>query len=165
MDTLPQTEMSDSALEHIWKSIEEDLPLGRQEPRHITVNGLPAVLAPFFPGGLRAVKWRTLVPGIQHHRLIDVESGSGGIRLLRIAQGVEIPDHTHLGSELTLILQGSYSDELGKFERGDLSDVDSSVQHRPVVDSEQPCICLVATDERLVFRSTLNRMIQPLIGI
>lgn len=165
LQVLPQVAMANSDLTQLWKSIDE--PVMPEQPQHhrISSHGLSGVLSPFFPGGLQAVKWRSLVPGIQHHQLIDVESGSGSVRLLRIAQGVNIPDHTHLGSELTLILQGSYSDETGKFECGDLSDVDSSVQHRPFVDSDQPCICLIATDERLIFSSVLNRMIQPLIGI
>ena len=162
---LPPVAMANSDLTQLWKSI--DMPVKSEQPEdlRLSTNGLPGVLSPLFPGGLRAVKWRSLVPGIQHHLLMGVESGSGSIRLLRIAQGVNIPNHTHLGSELTLILQGSYSDEMGNFECGDLSDADSSIRHHPVVDSEQPCICLIATDERLVFSSVLNRMIQPLIGI
>ena len=168
LQELPPIAMTDSGLPQLWKSIDKISRSEQAEPaeqKKIDANGLPGVLSPFFPGGLQAVKWRSLVPGIQHHQLTDVESGSGSVRLLRIAKGIHIPDHTHLGSELTLILQGSYSDETGKFECGDLSDADSSVQHRPFVDSEQPCICLIATDERLKFSSVLNRMIQPLIGI
>lgn len=165
LQKLTPVAMANSDLTQLWKSIEEPMMPAQPEHQRISSDGLPGVLSPFFPGGLRAVKWRSLVPGIQHHQLMDVESGSGSVRLLRIAQGVNIPDHTHLGSELTLILQGSYSDEAGKFECGDLSDADSSVQHRPFVDSEQPCICLIATDKRLKFSNLMNRMIQPLIGI
>ena len=127
--------------------------------------GIPAVLAPYLPDGIAGINWRMLVPGIQHHQLPGVESGAGSLRLLRIAPGVIIPDHSHLGSELTLILQGSYSDATGNFKPGDLSDADSSLRHRPVVDSDQPCICLIATDQRLLFSGSINRLIQPLIGI
>jgi len=168
LQELPPIAMTDIGLTQLWKSIDK-MSMSQQaesaELKNIAATGLPGVLSPFFPGGLRAVKWRSLVPGIQHHRLIGVESGAGSVRLLRIARGVNIPDHSHLGSELTLILQGSYSDETGKLERGDLADADSSLRHRPVVDSEQPCICLIATDDRLLFSGALNRMIQPLIGI
>ena len=165
LQQLPPVTMENSDLTQLWQAIDEPVPPEQPQHHRISSNGLPGVLSPFLPGGLQAVKWRSLVPGIQHHQLMDVESGSGSVRLLRIAQGVKIPDHTHLGSELTLILQGSYADETGKFECGDLSDADSSVRHHPFVDSVQPCICLIATDERLVFSSLMNRMIQPLIGI
>ena len=165
VEALPPAAMADGRLTQLWKMIDETASPEKAQPRRLAVHGLPGVLSPLFPDGLQAVKWRTLVPGIQQHQLINVESGAGSARLLRIARGVNIPEHTHLGSELTLILQGSYSDESGKFECGDLSDADSSVQHRPVVDSEQPCICLVATDERLMFSGALQRMIQPLLGI
>lgn len=168
LENLPRVAMDNACLTGLWRRIDEPArPAGLKQVKsqQAFVDGLPAVLSSFFPDGLQAVKWRTLVPGIQQHHLIDVESGAGSARLLRIARGVNIPDHTHLGSELTLILQGSYSDETGKYEFGDLSDADSSVQHRPVVDSEQPCICLIATDQRLIFSGALNRIIQPLLGI
>ena len=152
-------------LHNVWEEIESQTGRVQYSLTAPTANDTPGVLAPFFSYGLADLRWRTLVPGIQHFPLPGVESGEGGIRMLRISRGVKIPEHTHMGAELTLILQGSYSDETGEFKPGDLSDLDSSVRHRPVVDSEQPCVCLIATDRRLVFTNVLNRMLQPLIGI
>lgn len=165
LEQLPPVDMKDQNLKQLWASI--DGPT-YPEQAHCSVtaeNGLPAVLSPFLSDDLEKVEWRTLVPGIQQKRLADVGSEKGSVRLLRIAQGVKIPNHAHLGTELTLILQGSYSDGLGRFEPGDLSDLDSSVQHQPFVDSDQPCVCLIATDQPLRFNSVLHRVIQPLIGI
>jgi len=136
----------------------------RQHPQG-NAGDLPVVLHPFFPTGLTGVKWRNMMPGYKQQLLEDVDNGKGSVRLLHISPGAKIPQHTHLGSEITLVLQGSYSDETGHYRRGDLADLDSTVLHRPVVDSEQPCICLIATDERLQFTGFLNRMIRPLMGI
>ncbi len=165
MQHLPAAEMSDAGMAQIWERIEADPIPEKVHRRPAETWGLPAVLAPFVPGGLSGVRWRTLVPGIKQLRLENVESGQGSVRLLSISPGATVPQHTHLGSELTLVLQGSFRDEMGHYKQGDLADVDSSVQHQPVVDSDQPCICLIATDQRLKFTSALNRMLQPLVGI
>ena len=165
MEHLPAAEMAHEGMAHIWERIAAAPAVQpvSSPPQHN--SGVPAVLSPYLPDGLQAVQWRTLVPGIRQHLLEDVDSGQGSIRLLSIAPGTPIPHHTHLGSELTLVLQGSYSDETGYYRPGDLADVDSTVHHSPVVDSEDPCICLVATDQRLQFTGTLNRMLQPFLGI
>lgn len=162
---LPPAEMESGCPADIWSTIDGTAKEQAPMTPGVSPSDIPAVLAPYLPHGLAGINWRMLVPGIQQYQLTGVESGAGSIRLLRIAPGVIIPEHSHLGSELTLILQGSYSDQTGRFEVGDISDVDSSMRHRPVVDSGRPCICLIATDQRLLFSSALNRMIQPLLGI
>lgn len=165
LSALPPVRMSDNDLTKIWEIIAAEPALEPDYRPDRVENDLPTVLAPIFPGGISSVKWRTLIPGIKQQRLTNIDSGQGSVRLLCIDPGTKVPHHTHLGSELTLVLQGSYSDETGHFRSGDLADLDASIQHQPIVDSEQPCICLIATDQRLRFTGTLNRLLQPLIGI
>lgn len=165
LSELPPAAMNESSLSQVLQTVAETGQVPAERPGYPRDNGLPVVLSKILPEGLSAVRWRPLVPGVAQYRLNAVESGAGSIRLLRIAPGVVIPEHTHEGTELTLILSGSYSDESGRFAAGDLADLDDTVHHRPMVDSSQPCICLVATDQPLRFSSALNRMIQPLLGI
>lgn len=130
-----------------------------------TVAGLPATLSPWLPAGLDRVPWRTLVPGIRHFRFPGLDNGNGTVRLLAIAPGTALPHHGHGGSELTLVLRGSFADEIGRFQAGDFADLDPSIQHQPVADTDTPCICLIATDARLRFTGVMGRLFQPLVGI
>jgi putative transcriptional regulator len=157
--------MSQSALIQIWNSIDSTPRLKQPRRKSPLIHGLPSVLSNLFPDGLHQVEWSKLTSGIKQLKLSNIDSGAGTIRLLQIENGISIPSHTHRGNELTFILQGSYSDETGHYQPGDLSDADSSLKHSPVVDSEKPCICLIATDERLVFSNKLNKIMQPFIGI
>ena len=91
--------------------------------------------------------------------------GAGACRLLRIKPGVSVPHHTHKGNELTMILRGSYSDDIGRFCKGDVADLDDQVKHQPIVDTEQECICLIATDAPLQFTGFMGRLAQPFIGL
>jgi len=163
---LPDASAPPGGLAEVWDLIQsephESVP---QAARATPPKGIPSVLAPYLRSELDAIHWRSLVPGIKQYVIEDVDSGNGSVRLLSIAPGVTIPTHSHGGGELTLVLRGSYVDEVGRFQSGDLADLDPSVQHQPVADTNEPCICLIATDERLRFSGMFSRMLQPLIGI
>jgi putative transcriptional regulator len=161
--------MSSDGLNAVWSRINND-EFDTEETIHepstpAAVDGIPGVLTPYLPNGLESLHWRSLVPGIRQYVFDGIESGRGSVRLLSIAPGTTIPHHTHLGSELTLVIKGAYEDELGRFKRGDLAELDTSVHHQPVADPGEPCICLIATDDRLRFSGVFSRMLQPLIGI
>ena len=108
-------------------------------------------------------RWRSLGLGLKQAILSDDEHGS--VRLLHIPAGQAVPDHGHNGMELTLVLQGSFSDETGQFARGDLEVADEDLDHTPVADGGAPCICLAATDAPLRFHSFVPRLFQPIFRI
>ena len=108
-------------------------------------------------------RWRMLGGGIRQQVISADKEGS--LRLLYIPPGKAVPEHGHGGLELTLVLQGSFSDSAGRFKRGDVETAHAETDHQPVADQGQPCICLAATDAPLRFRSFLPRLLQPLFRI
>ncbi|MEW8586493.1 MAG: ChrR family anti-sigma-E factor [Candidatus Thiodiazotropha sp.] len=158
--------MSAGGLDNIWSRIEQEPEVAVTQPAvPAAVDGVPGVLTPYLPEGLGALPWRSLIPGIRQYVLGGVESGRGSVRMLSIAPGTTIPHHTHMGGELTLVIKGAYEDETGRYGSGDLADLDDTVGHQPVVGRDEPCICLIATDDRLRFSGIFSRMLQPLVGI
>ncbi len=111
----------------------------------------------------RAVRWKTLGMGVRQDILSHDDSGS--VRLLFIPPGQAVPDHSHNGLELTLVLQGSFSDETGRFGVGDVEIADDALEHTPVADAGEACICLAATDAPLRFRALVPRLLQPIFRI
>ncbi len=107
--------------------------------------------------------WKSVGVGVRQNILSADENGS--VRLLFIPPGQAVPDHGHSGLELTLVLQGSFTDETGRFGVGDLEVADEVLDHTPVAGPDEPCICLAATDAPLRFKSFLPRMLQPLFRI
>lgn len=108
-------------------------------------------------------RWRMLGGGIRQQILCDDPDGS--LRLLYIPAGRAVPEHGHGGLELTLVLQGSFSDSLGRFARGDVEYAHDDVDHQPIADPGEACICLAATDAPLRFHAWLPRLLQPLFRI
>lgn len=114
---------------------------------------------------LQNVEWRRLGPGVWHHRLPLSAGSVGDLRLLKIAGGRRMPEHGHGGSELTLVLEGAYSDENGRYLPGDLQDIDADFEHVPVADPVLGCICIVASEKPARFKGLISRLLQPLTGM
>ena len=76
-----------------------------------------------------------------------------------------MPEHGHNGLELTMVLAGSFTDDGARFGRGDVETADVGVEHQPVAEAGDACICLAVTDAPLRFRGPVARLLQPFIGI
>jgi putative transcriptional regulator len=109
---------------------------------------IPHPIAHLVGDDLDAVAWRPL-----------------GLGLWQVGPGRRMPEHSHGGAELTLLLRGSYSDETGVYRAGDVSDMDADVTHRPVSDPHQGCICLIASEKPARFKGLIPRMVAPLTGM
>ncbi len=128
-------------------------------------NKLPAPIAAAFQLSFETIRWKRLGPGIWHHRLPLSPGVGGDLRLLKIGPGRVMPDHGHGGSELTLVLDGAYNDETGSYRRGDMQDVDETVEHTPVADKVTGCICLIASERPARFKSLVGKLMQPWTGM
>lgn len=135
------------------------------EPKTAPQEGavFPAPLRAYANGDLADVTWRSIGGGIKQAILISSDRGSA--RLLRIPAGQAVPDHGHRGLEMTLVLRGAFSDEAGRFARGDIELADEDVDHTPTAESGDDCICLAATDAPLRFNAFLPRLVQPFLRI
>lgn len=165
LEDLKPAELSDDVLNNMLAMLDTpaaapvDIPAESQQQ---TDSRLPTPLGDYLGCRLDNVPWKKIVPGISYY---DIDCQSGGVsRLMRIAPGKTLLPHTHEGNELTLVLEGSFCDEIGRFARGDVADLDEQVEHQPLVDSNTDCICLIATDAPLKFTSLLGRLVQPVTG-
>ncbi|WP_375691878.1 ChrR family anti-sigma-E factor [Pseudooceanicola sp. LIPI14-2-Ac024] len=124
---------------------------------------LPAPIRDYVGGDLDAVKWKSVGMGVKQAVLKTSDKASA--RLLYIPAGAAMPEHSHRGMELTLVLQGAFEDESDRFGPGDVEVADDEVDHTPVADIGADCICLAATEGKLRFKSWIPRIAQPFIGI
>lgn len=121
-------------------------------------GALPGPVQSYVGGDLDAVRWRPVGMGVK--QAILPTSSTATARLLMIPAGTAIPDHSHEGMEMTLVLQGAFMDEDDRFARGDIEVADGSVSHTPVADIGEDCICLAVTDAPLKFKSFLPKIAQ-----
>lgn len=126
----------------------------------------PRALARLLPvASFDDLAWKKKAPGVA---IFDVKlptSARGQLKLLRIGAGRAMPEHGHGGEEITMVLKGAYVDHMGRFAQGDVADLDEDIEHRPVVEMDGDCICLVATERPTRFKSIAARIMQPFVGI
>ena len=158
----PKAELAPGALERLLGSLGDDRI---QVVPHDERAGIPAPLRAYIPGGLESVRWKWTGPGVATADLAWSDDHKSRLMLLRVAAGRRVPEHGHGGQELTLILQGAYKDRFGIFAVGDIADHDEDVEHQPIAEPGEDCICLVAVDAKLTFRGRLMRALQPLFGL
>ena len=67
--------------------------------------------------------------------------------LYRIEPGATVPSHSHFGDELTLVVQGGFSDEVGSYGPGDICLKTPSDTHAPVGDDDGTSLSDFLADE------------------
>lgn len=84
------------------------------------------------------------------------------VSLLYIDKGTEVPNHTHLGLEMTLVLAGKIVDETGEYCAGDLLINSPDDTHTPRTLADEDCLCLSVLSAPLKFNKGLTRLLNPL---
>ncbi len=124
------------------------LPGAARRSEAADLTYLPEPLRSYIGMPLSALPWQPLLEGID-----EVDLGVGRppmrTRLIRVAAGTVFPRHGHTGMELNLVLAGGYHDPRGSFQRGDVVVDDPSINHSPVADLRESCVCLSVTDAPL----------------
>ena len=69
-------------------------------------------------GNLDDLPWKKVTRSLRIADLGDID-GAAEFSLYHIAEGGRIPQHNHSGTEMTLVLQGGFSDESGSYHAGD----------------------------------------------
>ena len=108
-------------------------------------------------------KWATLFPGMKAYDL-ELNCKQSTARFMQARPGLKSPHHHHRGMEITLVLDGAFTDETGAYKRGDLIVTDDTLEHTPVACKMQGCTCLVVTTApiRLTgIASLLNPFLKP----
>ncbi|WP_300069365.1 ChrR family anti-sigma-E factor [uncultured Ruegeria sp.] len=153
--------MSDESLAATMALIAQGAPTPK--PARPGCAVLPAPLQDYVGGSVADIRWRSIGMGVKQAILPTGKDATA--RLLFIPAGAAVPDHGHNGVELTMVLQGAFSDEVDRFARGDVEIADEDLEHTPVADIGEDCICLAVTDAPLKFSKLVPRLFQPFLRI
>ncbi|MET4127689.1 ChrR family anti-sigma-E factor [Roseovarius sp. MBR-6] len=157
------TPMAEDSLAATMARIRAGAGTERERPAPRKSGLLPAPLRDYVGGDLQSVRWRPIGMGVKQAILPTAKDATA--RLLYIPAGAAVPDHGHRGTELTLVLRGAFVDETARFGPGDIEVANEAMDHMPVADIGDDCICLAATDAPLRFRALMPRLAQPFLRI
>lgn len=166
VDAEAEVAVAETSLAAVMEKIRANAAQSQDRPVRAPLVGsgvFPAPLRQYVSGDLADVRWRKVGGGVS--QAILSTSKDATVRLLKIPAGTAVPDHGHRGTELTLVLQGAFVDEHDRFAAGDIEVANEDLNHTPVAEAGEDCICLSATDAPLRFNSLLPRLAQRFVGI
>ena len=100
-------------------------------------------------GPLDQINWKQVYKGFKEY--IPNTSDTDELKLIKMEPGISVPLHSHNGKEFILVLEGSFCDEYGNYNVGDIQINDQKVKHTPVACNENGCICLTITEKDVIF--------------
>ncbi|RUO65387.1 anti-ECFsigma factor, ChrR [Pseudidiomarina planktonica] len=87
-------------------------------------------------------------------------SSDSSVNLIYMAQGATVPEHTHKGTEATLVVNGTFNDEHDSYHDGDFILLNEKHRHSPQTQQED-CLTLASLDAPLHFTSGISRLLNP----
>ena len=155
--------IGDSLLDRVLARLDDPKPLcyARSEASD---TELPGLLERLINADYVDLVWKRVTKylSISYLKTGDIQHE---FALYRIAQGGRIPEHTHGGSEMTLVLHGGFSDESGEYHPGDFIIREAWDKHTPVALEGEECICLAVLDAPLRFTRMKHRWLNPLLKL
>lgn len=114
---------------------------------------------------LRNRNWRRLPGGYALKRLRSCEDKSGRVWLLKAPGGKGLLRHRHVGDEWTVVLQGAFSDDTGRYGVGDFVQLPDDLEHQPVAASGEDCICLIMVRNAPRYTTLVGRVAAPFLRL
>ena len=109
------------------------------------------------------LKWKKIFRGFYEHTFnISLDEKA---KLIKMDPGSKVPLHSHNGKEYILVLEGSFCDEYGTYSKGDLQINDSKIKHTPLANNKEGCICLIITEDDLIFYGPFAPLLNSMIFI
>ncbi|MBF7074693.1 cupin domain-containing protein [Glaciecola sp. MH2013] len=91
---------------------------------------------------------------------VDI-GGETVANFIYMEKGGSVPEHTHRGSEMTLVINGEFSDGIADYDSGDFMIMDCNNQHTPSTNADEGCLVFSIVDKPLHFTSGWARLINP----
>lgn len=160
LERLAPATMSSHALDHVLARLGSEPARPTPVPMMNDVAGLPA-----FVRRQRFGDWTWVGPGVHLRPLrLAVESPTR-VFLLKAAPGTKMLQHSHTELEMTCVLTGAFRHAGGHFGPGDFDLGDEDIEHQPIVDAGEDCICLVAMQGKLRLSGLIGSLMQPFVRL
>ena len=161
---LPPEPAGDVLLDKVLARLDDEPPLSYPRAWGVPAGQTPAILQRLMSGDLTELAWKKITRSlrISHLKTGDPEHE---FALYHIRAGGRIPEHTHRGSEITLVLQGGFSDTDGSYHQGDFLLRRPGEVHAPTAVQSEDCICLAVLDAPLRFTGWKYRWMNPFLQL
>jgi len=164
LTSLPPTSMAKDALAKVKTRLDKALQPAAGDAHH-TVSETEVPRLPKFVRRYTFGNWNWIAPSVHLRSIVLPYVSDTRVFLLKSGPGTKMLQHSHAGIEMTCVLSGAFRQDGRHYGPGDFDLGDETADHRPVVDSRQDCICLVAMQGELRLRGLIGRIVQPFLRV
>ena len=155
--------VGDALLNSVLARLDDEPPLSYARSDW-SAGKTPAILQRLMSGDLTDLVWKKITSSLS---ISYLKTGDPNYEfaLSNIKAGGKIPEHTHCGSEITLVLEGGFSDADGTYHQGDFLLRQPGDVHAPTAVQSEDCICLAVLDAPLKFTGWQYRWMNPFLKL
>ncbi|MEE4192258.1 MAG: ChrR family anti-sigma-E factor [Halieaceae bacterium] len=161
-DTLQPADVDEALLDGVLAHLDDDVPLTYAS--RAKEDESPVLVQRLMAGDYQDLRWSRINKALQIARLRTGDPDNE-FALYHIKAGGSIPCHSHKGNELTLVLEGSFSDEEGVYQQGDFLMRDAEDVHTPTASRTADCICIGVLDAPIRFKPWNYRLLNPFLQL
>lgn len=85
----------------------------------------------------------------------------GKANFMYMEKGGRVPEHTHKGTEMTLVIDGQFGDGIAKYDCGDFTVMNNKHNHLPHSEADDGCLVFTIVDQPLHFTAGVARLLNP----
>ena len=162
LEDIEPVSMSEDALSRVMRQIEQDND-NEMQSAQITALAASQPIDRLLPSKDCKKSWRRIGIGVSEH-IVDFGDNLGKASFYRIAPGKSVPSHHHEGAEISLVLEGGFTDEFGTYGPGDISIHEAGSEHQPVADNDGECIVFAVNEGNIRLTGPLGRVISMIMN-
>jgi len=157
-------EVDEQLFDHVMREIDraESEPDKTQVDK--TMQDFPSHIKKLATAAKNTPIWKRLSSSIDVAKLFTGQDRFE-VALHRICAGGTAPKHDHKGTEYTVVLKGSFSDEHSVYTEGDFVVRNPGDIHQPMGAKNGECICLSALEAPIKLTNPLGFLLRPWLKI
>ena len=122
----------------------------------------PAVIEKLIHGDTESLTWQKPMKNLRVSRLLTDDSGFI-LGLHHMKSGARVPHHSHRGNEISVVIEGGFSDAMGSYGPGDFIHLSTEHQHSPQADADGDCWLVSIVEAPVKLSGPLGWVLNPFL--
>jgi putative transcriptional regulator len=140
-----------------------------EEPNPVSVktkarkpSRFPPTIEKLINADTESLKWRSPMKNLRVSHLMTDETGFI-LGLHHMKSGGRVPEHTHRGNEISVVIEGGFSDEMGSYVPGDFIHLSKEHLHSPQADADGDCWLLSLVEAPVKLTGPVGWVLNPFL--
>jgi putative transcriptional regulator len=122
----------------------------------------PPMIEKLIKSNTESLEWRSPMKNLRVSQLMKDETGFI-LGLHHMKSGGRVPEHTHRGNEISVVIEGGFSDEMGSYVPGDFIHLSKEHLHSPQADADGDCWLLSLVEAPVKLTGPVGWVVNPFL--